>query len=286
MTTITAVITTHNRIKLLPRSLDSVVNQTRAADEIMVIDDGSSDGSDQFIRNCYPNVRYIYQEHSGISAARNTAIRRADSEWLAFLDDDDAWHPEKLDTQLKALDKQPEYRLCHSDEIWIRNGRRVNATNKHKKQGGWIYPQCLPMCVISPSSVVIHRSVFEDVGLFDEDLPACEDYDLWLRICAREPVLLINQALIRKYGGHEDQLSRKHWGMDRFRIQSLEKILSSNTLNTEYRQATLQMLIEKIVIYINGARKRGKEKEVSELQKRLITYQQSYTVTQDKLSCC
>jgi glycosyltransferase involved in cell wall biosynthesis len=133
MTHITAVITTHNRAHLLPRALDSVFNQTRAADEILVIDDGSTDDTYRLIRNHYPGVRYFYQKQSGISAARNTAIRHAtdsNSDWLAFLDDDDSWQPEKLATQLQALEQQPEYRLCHSEEIWIRNGKRVNAMNK------------------------------------------------------------------------------------------------------------------------------------------------------------
>ena len=111
--------------------------------------------------------------------------------------------------------------------------------HKHAKAGGWIYTHCLPLCAISPSAVLIHRSIFDCVGLFNEQLPACEDYDLWLRICARFPVHFIPEPLIIKYGGHDDQLSRRYWGMDRFRIQALEDILASGVLTEEHRQATL-----------------------------------------------
>ena len=164
--------------------------------------------------------------------------------------------------QIKQLQKNPGYRLCHTDEIWIRNGKRVNPMNKHRKYDGYIFQYCLHQCFISPSSALIHRDVFDQYGLFDENLPACEDYDLWLRLCAFIPVLLLPQALITKYGGHADQLSRKYWGMDRFRIQSLSKLLDSGLLNTEQQQQTKTVLIEKCKIYIQGARKRLKHDDI------------------------
>lgn len=286
MISITAIITTHNRESLLPRALDSIYAQTHPANEVIVVDDGSADGTAQLVRSQYPTAQYHYIKGKGISAARNRAIQQARGEWLAFLDDDDEWHPDKLALQFDAVNNNPKYRLCHTNEIWIRHGKRVNAMHKHQKQGGWIYPQCLPRCVISPSSVIIHRSIFETTGLFDESLPACEDYDLWLRICSQQPVMFLDTALITKYGGHEDQLSKKHWGMDRFRIAALEKILLTNTLSDEYRQLTLQMLMKKITIYINGAKKRGKQDEVTDYRQRLQTYQQLDAATGDKLSCC
>lgn len=287
---ISAIVTTHNRARLLPRALDSVLAQTRPADEVIVIDDGSTDETQATLASRYPAIRNIRQNQSGVSAARNRAIQAASGDWLAFLDDDDAWLPEKLALQQQAIEDSPGYRLCHGDEIWIRNGRRVNPMDKHKKQGGWIYPQCLPRCVISPSCVIIHRSVFTDIGHFDTDLPACEDYDLWLRICAQEAVLFIDQPLIEKYGGHEDQLSRKHWGMDRFRMIALEKMLASNQLNEDNRRLTLETLLEKLTIYRNGAEKRGKHDAVAQTQQRLDHYAAllpaANTNQQNKISCC
>ena len=164
-------------------------------------------------------------------------------------------------------------KICHTEEVWIRDGRRVNAMKKHKKKGGWIFQHCLPLCAISPSSVIIHRSVFEETGLFDEELPACEDYDLWLRITSRYPVLFVEEPLINKYGGHEDQLSRKYWGMDRFRIQALIKIIAEDALKKDDRQAAVGMLRTKLKIFINGAKKRGKQNEVNSYQQLLARYQ-------------
>jgi glycosyltransferase involved in cell wall biosynthesis len=254
---ISVVIPTFNRANTLPRALDSVWTQTWPAAEIIVVDDGSTDGTDELVANCYPDVRYLSQPQRGVSAARNRGIRAARSEWIALLDSDDAWLPTKLAEQTRLLRNRPGHRLCHTEEIWIRNGVRVNATKKHAKDGGHIFQACLPLCVISPSSALIHQSLFDEVGLFDERLPACEDYDLWLRICAREPVLFVDTPQILKYGGHDDQLSQRHWGMDRFRVQALRKLLATCDLAEDDRAAAAAMLAKKAGIIARGAEKRG-----------------------------
>ncbi len=260
-TTVTVVIPTYNRKGLLPRALASVARQIRLPEEVIVVDDGSTDDTEGLIRRQFPDVRYLQQENRGVSAARNRGIREAKGEWVAFLDSDDEWLPEKLERQLDALREDSEFLLCHTNEIWIRRGKRVNPMKKHTKFGGFIFKNCLPLCVISPSSVLVHRSLFERVGLFDESLPTCEDYDLWLRITSILPVLYLEEPLIMKYGGHADQLSHRHWGMDRFRIRALEKVIDSEALSGEDRRAAAKMLIEKIDIYLAGARKRGKEND-------------------------
>ena len=259
--TVTVVIPTYNRMGLLSRALTSAARQTRPPDEVIVIDDGSTDDTQGLVRGQFPDVRYLQQENRGVAAARNRGIGEARGDWLAFLDSDDEWLPRKLERQLEALRREPEFLLCHTNEIWIRRGRRVNPMKKHTKSGGYIFKKCLPLCVISPSSVLIHRSLFERVGLFDESLPVCEDYDLWLRVTPTRPVLYLEEPLVIKYGGHADQLSRRHWGMDRFRIRALEKVIDSETLSAEDRRAAARMLVEKIDIYLAGARKRGKEND-------------------------
>ncbi|MCH8068651.1 MAG: glycosyltransferase [Candidatus Marinimicrobia bacterium] len=266
--TVSVIIPTLNRSSLLQRALDSVLSQTVSPNEIIVVDDGSTDETVSVIQSKYPGVIYLHQHNQGVSAARNYGIRKATGIWLAFLDSDDSWLPNKLAHQIDALMKNPDMKICHTDEIWIRNGVRVNPMKKHAKSGGWIFQECLPLCCISPSSVIIHRSVFDEVGLFDETLPVCEDYDMWLRIAARYPILFLDKKLIVKYGGHKDQLSRKYWGMDRFRIRALEKILSSGILSEENHLATERMLSEKIRIYVQGAKKRGKVDEVISYQEK------------------
>ncbi len=253
---ITVIIPTHNRAHTLERALRSVFDQTRAPTEVLVVDDGSTDHTEGLIRTRFPDCRYIRQQNRGVSHARNRGIRASRGPWIAFLDSDDEWLPDKLAAQVRALAGRPDYRICHTEEIWIRKGVRVNAMKKHAKSGGRIFRKCLPLCVISPSSVILQRSLLDEIGLFDEDLPACEDYDLWLRICARYPVLFLEHPMIIKHGGHRDQLSRRYWGMDRFRIQALEKIMEAPELSPGDQLAVTNMLIHKTGILALGARKR------------------------------
>lgn len=272
MYNVSVIIPTYNRAHTLARALDSVFAQTCVADEVVVVDDGSSDETQALVIRRYPQVTYLRQENRGVSAARNYGIAAARGEWLALLDSDDEWSPHKLQRQFEALEAAPAHRLCHSDEIWVRRGRRVNAMKKHGKSGGWIFQRCLPLCVISPSAALIHRSLLDEVGLFDEDLPACEDYDLWLRICSRHPVLYVDEPLITKYGGHDDQLSQKYWGMDRFRISALKNIIEHGELEDADRQAAIAMLSEKARIYAIGARKRGKLTEAAHYEALVAHY--------------
>ena len=259
---------------MINRALDSVLLQSLPAKEIIVIDDGSTDQSREFIRNKYPNIRLLTQENKGVSAARNFGMREASGDWFALLDSDDEWVPEKLEMQIMSLMNNSDYKVVHSNEIWIKNGKPLKQLKKHRKIGGYIFQHCLPLCAISPSSIMIHRDIINEVGLFDESLPVCEDYDMWLRICCRFPVLFLDQALIIKYGGHKDQLSQQYPGMDRYRIRALANILEKTYLKEDDREAAIKMILKKISIYINGARKHGNSQFVEEF--RLL--QQHYLI--------
>jgi glycosyltransferase involved in cell wall biosynthesis len=267
--TVSVVIPTWNRAQLVERAITSVLAQSRPPEEVIVVDDGSTDNTADVVGR-FSAVIYERIEQSGVSAARNHGIRRARGEWIAFLDSDDEWLPEKLAVQMDALaSSEPallKHQVCHSDELWIRDGRRVNPRRRHAKRGGWIFQHCLPLCAMSPSAIVVHRRIFDEIGLFDESLPACEDYDLWLRITARYPVLFVDQPLIKKYGGHEDQLSRTVEALDRYRIQALRKILAEDVLGEDDRGAAIEMLVAKIDVYAAGAAKRGRQQEAAELR--------------------
>jgi glycosyltransferase involved in cell wall biosynthesis len=265
---IAVVVPTHDRAHVLGRALDSVARQTEPPDRCVVVDDGSGDDTEVLIRRSYPGVTYLKQPHRGVSAARNLGVRHADAEWVAFLDSDDRWMPDKLEKQRHAL-HGTDFAICHTDEVWFRGGRRVNPMRKHRKHGGWIYRHCLPLCAISPSTVMIRKDVLVAAGGFDESLPACEDYDLWLRLCARLPVLFLDEALTVRYGGHADQLSARYWGMDRFRVKALEKMLDAPDLSVENRYRTLETLVEKLNIIVQGARKRSNHEVVAAYLPRL-----------------
>jgi len=269
---ISVVIPTYNRRDLLKRALLSVFAQSLLPAEVIVIDDGSTDGTDLMIARDFPLVRYYHQENAGVSSARNVGIDLAKGDWLAFLDADDEWLPDKLRQQSIVLAANPDSKICHTEEMWIRNGIRVNPAKKYTKTCGWIFTDCLLLCAISPSTVMIHRCVFDAIGVFDTDFPVCEDYDLWLRITANYPVLLIAEPQIKKYGGHEDQLSQKYWGMDRFRIQALQKIIDSGKLCQENQQSAITLLLTKAQIYLEGAIKREKTVEADYYRQLMARY--------------
>ena len=195
---ISVIIPVYNRCILIERAIKSVLGQTLVPDEIIVIDDGSTDGTDKIIKNNYPDIILLKQKNRGVSCARNNGIFNAKGTWITLLDSDDEWLPEKLEKQSQAIQVNSNNKICHTDEVWIRNGVRVNPMKKHRKYGGNIYKYCLPLCVVSPSSIMIHKDIFKDVGLFDENFPVCEDYDLWLRICSRYPVVYLREKLIKK----------------------------------------------------------------------------------------
>jgi glycosyltransferase involved in cell wall biosynthesis len=266
---ISVIIPTYNRRNTLSRAVESVLNQIYKPIEIIVVDDGSTDGTKEMFSEMYPLVRYIYQANSGVSSARNTGINSASGDWIALLDSDDEWLPDKLDRQVKLLQDNAEIRFCHTNEIWIRNNVRINQKKKHQKYGGNIFNKCLDICRISPSSSLFHTSVIKDVGLFDESLDVCEDYDMWLRITSKYPVLFLDQPLIKKFGGHSDQLSRVFGGIEQYRIRSLEKILTSKSLSGSQFEAAKDMLIHKLQIYAKGLKKRDKNTELHSVEKKI-----------------
>jgi len=268
---VSVIIPTFNRLAFVTEAIESVRKQTYADYELVVVDDGSTDETPQMLHRQYPDITTIRQPHRGVSAARNRGIARAQGTYLAFLDSDDLWMPQKLEKEMAFLEANTGIPVCYTDEIWIRRGRRVNPKKRHKKYSGWIFPQCLPLCIISPSSVVIHRDIFKATGLFDETLPVCEDYDLWLRITSRYPVHWLDIPLIIKRGGHPDQLSKALWGMDRFRVKALTKILASPDLPGDWRALTEETLREKCRILIQGFEKRGKTAEARTYRSVLST---------------
>jgi glycosyltransferase involved in cell wall biosynthesis len=254
---ISVVIPTLNRCFTLQRAIESVLQQALMPCEVIVVDNGSSDGTLELIKSKYPTVRILHEKKIGVSAARNRGIKAAQGRWVALLDSDDEWLPNKLRRQMESyIDCGKSVRVIHTNELWRKNNLLVNQLKKHKKTGGNIFIQCLLLCCISPSSVLLRKDLFNDFGCFDENLPACEDYDLWLRICSKEDVLFVDENLIIKYGGHDDQLSHRYWAMDRFRVFSLEKLIGGGDLSMGNRTCAYEVLMAKLNVLISGGLKR------------------------------
>jgi GT2 family glycosyltransferase len=260
---VSVVVPTHDRAGLLPRALASVRRQTFTDHEIIVVDDGSTDDTERVLRDLGVPLRYLRQRHAGVSAARNRGVAAARGEWIAFLDSDDEWLPEKLARQMAFIAARGGVDACQTEEIWMRNGVRVNPGLRHRKPSGDIFLPSLARCLVSPSAVVIRRTLLDAAGGFDEGLPACEDYDLWLRVAVGAPVHLVPELLTIRYAGHAGQLSRRHWGMDRFRVAALARLLSTAPIDGERRERAVEVLARKCAILAAGARRRGREDEAA-----------------------
>lgn len=266
------IIPTYNREQAIVSAVDSVLKQSYQDFSLIVVDDGSSDKTRDVLRPFIDQgfITYYYQKNAGVSSARNFAIKKSSADYICFLDSDDQWLPEKLSRQVQFFTDYPEIEICHTEEIWIRNGVRVNQMKKHQKFGGRIFSPSLKLCLMSPSSIMIKKNVFSNIGLFREDFPVCEDYDLWLRIACKYDVGFLESPLIKKYGGHSDQLSSSRPAMDYFRIVSMWSLISGesrNDLKKEEKIELCKVLLKKAKILLKGYEKHHNFKNYDEIKK-------------------
>ena len=258
---VSVIIPTYNRWPLLCDAVDSVLTQSYRDFELIVVDDGSEDGTaEELVTKYGSTARLVSQPRGGVAAARNLGVKRSRGKYLAFLDSDDLWQPRKLEIQISFMRARADRQICQTEEIWIRNGVRVNPKKRHRKPSGDIFHASLDLCLVSPSAVLMTRELFELARGFDESFPVCEDYDLWLRIALDHPVYLIPAPLVLKRGGHADQLSRSTWGLDRFRVRAIKKLLDTG-IQGQKKKWAVEALARKVAILAQGARKRRNEGE-------------------------
>ncbi|MBN2541393.1 glycosyltransferase [bacterium] len=258
---VSVIIPTYNRCVFIEKAVDSVLNQTYPNIKLIVIDDGSTDSTGKLLSKYGDKIIYIYQQHQGVSYARNAGLKESEGELITFLDSDDLWLPRKIEAQIDHFRENPESKICQVEEIWYRKGIRVNPRKKHELKSGWIFEDCLRICMVSLSAIMFKRELFEDVGYFDESFPVCEDYDYWLRVAYRYPIHVVREKLVVKHGGRGDQLSRQHKGQDKYRIKSILKLLDSGVLNEEQTEQAINELKRKSKIYGEGCIKRGRFEE-------------------------
>lgn len=275
---VSVIIPVFDRPMQVTEAVDSVLDQTFRDFELIVVDDGSASEVQHSLQPYAEQLVYIHQENSGVSAARNRGIQAARGLLLAFLDSDDLWLPEKLGVQVQFFRENPAAMICQTEETWIRNGKRVNPKKRHQKPSGMIFEPSLSLCLVSPSAVMIRRALIDTVGMFDEMLPACEDYDLWLRVSCRHEIFLVDEPLIIKRGGHKDQLSKMP-ALDRYRIQSLVKLIESNVLSRTQRELAADKLVEKCTIFSNGCLRRNRRDEAMRYRKLAQKYGNTSTAS-------
>lgn len=262
------IVPTYNRSTLLGRALVSILRQSVQCAEIIVVDDASTDLSRQVVDEICKDeqgieIRWLrLDSNRGPAAARNFGIEHCRHELIAFLDSDDHWLPEKIERQAARMELQPEYLISHTREKWLRCGQHLNQKKRHIPRHGDIFCHCLELCAVGMSTVMLRREIFRQIGMFNESMRCCEDYDFWLRASCRLPFLLIDEALTVKEGGRDDQVSvRYRVGMDRLRIEALLRLIQSGFLDDTQEEKAIRELQRKCLIYGAGCIKHGKKEE-------------------------
>ena len=268
------IVPSFNRKSFLDRAVSSVYNQSYKNWNLIIVDDGSTDGT---CNGDYGDKAKLLRlnKNKGVSFARNHGIRNSQADWIAFLDSDDEWKARKLEKQIQLTVEKPQAVLVHCNEVWLRNGKILNQKKKHKKRAGKIFSCCVLLCCISPSSVLIKREVFYELGFFREDFPVCEDYEFWLRLSSRREVFFLNEALVIKHGGHSDQLSKKFIAMDYWRVKALLPFLQDHHLSLTEKEEVKKSLLKRSEILLKGYEKHKNFKNRQEIQKiynKLLTY--------------
>ncbi len=291
---VSVIIPTYNRLELLKEAVFSVIAQNYKNIELVVVDDGSTDGTEGWClaeMEHFP-LKYIRIEHTGFPGrVRNVGVENSSGEYLAFLDSDDLWVGEKVEKQLRLIMTEG-CSICHTRERWIRNGREISQSKQRHRRRGDIFEDALAKCIIGPSTVMLKREVFDYVGLFNEKMEIAEDYDLWLRVTALYRVCYVDEPLVIKRGGRPDQLSEKYGQIEIFRIEGLENFLVwlggargyfralgwGEERLSQIKALAYRELARKCGIYANGCFKRGRDGEgrtyLEKVEKYNILYRQ------------
>ncbi len=269
---VSVIIPSYNRAQLLKEAVESVLSQTFTGFELIIVDDGSTDNTrsllSEWVQCTEARVKPLFIKHCGMpGAVRNRGVEIAKGKYIAFLDSDDLWKPDKLKKQTDFFKSRPEFRITHTRELWLRNRKVVSQSGQRHKRDGDIFTDALVKCIVGPSTVMMERSLFTDTGGFREDLEIAEDYEFWLRITALHGIGYIDEPLTIKRAGHKNQLSEKYGHIEYFRIKALKDLVDTGWFETTGKQQSAQdELLKKCRIYAIGCRKRGKTAEAEEYE--------------------
>jgi glycosyltransferase involved in cell wall biosynthesis len=287
----TVVVPTCNRREMVAQALQSVLAQTYRNFELVVVDDGSTDGTPmhlmrllgaepraveilsrmnpaalnpffhQFVHDGIP-IQYQYHPNRGLGAARNRGIRHARGTYVAFLEAEDLWEPTHLQAQIAFLDGDGWARIARVGGRQAKDGTRARRSRRAEEASGWIFSQALEACPAGLSCAVVHRGCFAECGTFDENMPACDDYDLWLRLAARFPIHYVAGPEVT-HRSPRPELASHSWTWDRFRVYALEKAFQSGQLNPEQRFLVSQEIVRRCEHLVEGYRRQKSEERAN-----------------------
>lgn len=219
---VSIIIPTFNRLTLLKRAIASVQAQTFCDYELIIVDDASTDGTQEFVKNSNHTLICLAQ-NKGVSHARNMGVKKAKGSLIAFLDSDDVWEKDKLQTQVDFHQSDTGIQCSFGIEQWFRYKKQVKRPSKYHAPKIVNFEDLLAFTFIGPSSVMINKELFEKLDGFDEQLKVCEDFDLWLRLSKIAPLHLSERTLIQKHAGDHDHLAASVLSLEPFRVRALMK---------------------------------------------------------------
>ena len=232
---VSVIIPTYNRADFLAEAIDSVLNQTWKDLETLVVDDGSTDSTWEVVARYGERLKYFYKKNEGPSSARNVGIREAMGTYVAFLDSDDVWEPEKLFIQMNFMRKHPEIKLVCTDSSVIDSRESREGKLKTDLMGN-LFSLLYSNSFIRTSTVLMEKACFQEVGYFDERYRSAEDYDVWLRVARSYPIAYLNRPLVRyrKHGGNvsHDKITLRRNALNVLEAHYDPKEISARTYRT------------------------------------------------------
>jgi len=256
---VSVVIPSYQAGRFIREAVDSVLHQSYKDYEIIIVDDGSTDNTKEVLASYGDRIKVLNQNNMGVSAARNKGIMSSRGEYIAFLDADDLWLPDKLERQVTLLEEHPEIGLVFSD-MWVVGETDVPARDRPflgksafqigKPSKGKVFKHLFLNDFIPMPTAMVRRRCFEKVGLFDSAYDSCEDYDLWLRLSQHFSIDYVDKplAIYRMHGGSLIHDLEKHFGC----LISLRKraLRENPSLLREFDPDTMDRVYYRFHVYL------------------------------------
>ena len=266
MSTVSVIIHTYNNERFMAETVESVLNQTYKDYEIIVVDDGSVDGTRDALMPYMQKIRYHYKENGGIASAKNAGIGLSQAEFVAFLDHDDLWAPDKLQLQMEHFNENPQIGLVYAKYTSFRDGKKLR-TKPEKGYSGWIFKELIAKSFIQTSTVVVKRECLDAVGPYDETFSLGDEYDMFLRIARKFQCGFVDKGLTR-YRVHDTNASNNDFLFDNENLGVYKKIYNSFTNLDGVEKKILRKRIARYSMKVaEGLYSQGKLEESKEYQK-------------------